>query len=502
MHLLKKTMTSHLILSCLMLGVTVSSQAEDVVNPSTGGSISSWGDLYGTQVYGQTFSTSTTQSLNSITFYLTKTSGTTATNLRAYIYEWDTTTNKAVGSAVYASNVITLDMNVSATQAVTVNTSGATLSANKTYVIFFSTIGESGTSTYTWASGQSVDGEFVYFNTNAFDSLLTSSWSVWSSSDLAYIFSFGISAADTLASMQGNVTGLRQVFALQSDTLNDGLNQSCSSFNDDRSCISLIGRYVQTNGSNGTEATTGGVNLAYKLTPNFYIGGAIEQIASDTESGNVKYRQNAPDVGFYTGWTQGENGDGWQARFAYRHSDGQVTVTREAIGSAEAGAGTANLTGDGYQFSVGNAVRLDNQALITPYIGVRYTDIKRHGYSEAATDSVTQPLQYAALSQKATTVLAGSNFEVPLMSKLNLTGNLGVEKDVQFKVDNYVATGVDGLEPIKFADKHNDIRAVAGLGLKYNFAANQQLSIQANYREQTYAADSSTSATLAYTTSF
>ncbi|WP_111894852.1 autotransporter outer membrane beta-barrel domain-containing protein [Acinetobacter sp. MB5] len=487
-----------------MLGVTVVSQAEDVVNPSNGSSVSTWGDVSGTQVYGQTFTSSSTQNLTSFTFYLTKTSGTTATNFRAYIYEWDEATSSVVGSAAFASDVITLDMNVSDTQAVTVSTKGTTLSQNKTYVIFFSTVGESGTSSYTWLLGQSTaNGKFVFYNVDDLNTLLTTSWVYWLSSyDLAYIFSFGPSAADTLASMQGNVTGLRQVFALQSDTLNDGLNQSCSSFNDDRSCISLIGRYVQTNGSNGTEATTGGVNLAYKLTPNFYIGGSIEQIASDTESGNVKYRQNAPDVGFYTGWTQGENGDGWQARFAYRHSDGQVTVTREAIGSAEAGVGTANLTGDGYQFSVGNAVRLDNQALITPYIGVRYTDIKRHGYSEAATDSVTQPLQYAALSQKATTVLAGSNFEVPLMSKLNLTGNLGVEKDVQFKVDNYVATGVDGLEPIKFADKHNDIRAVAGLGLKYNFAANQQLSIQANYKEQAYAADSSTSATLAYTTSF
>lgn len=502
MHFLKKTMNSHLILGCLMLGVSVSSQAADVVNSSNGGDISSWGDLYGTQVYGQTFTANTTQSLNNVTFYLTKTSGTTPTNFRAYVYEWDTSTNKAVGPAVYTSNVITLNMNVSETQAVKVSTSGAVLSKGKTYVIFFSTVGETGTSTYTWASGQSTGGDFVYYNTNNFNDLTTSSWSVWTSSDLAYIFSFGPSAADTLASMQGNITGLRQVFALQSDTLNDGLNQSCSSFNNDRSCISLIGRYVQTNGSNGTEASTGGVNLAYKLTPNFYIGGSIEQIVSDTEASNVKYRQNAPDVGFYTGWTQGENGDGWQARFAYRHSDGKVTATREAIGSAEAGTGKANLTSDGYQFSVGNAIRLSNQALITPYIGIRYTDIKRNAYSEAATDSVTQPLKYAALSQKATTVLAGSNFEVPLMSKLNLTGNLGVEKDVQFKADNYVATGVDGLEPIRFIDKHNDVRAVASLGLKYNFAANQQLSIQANYREQTYAADSSTSATLAYTTSF
>src|SRR5690606_23794251 len=123
------------------------------------------------------------------------------------------------------------------------------------------------------------------------------------------------------------------------------------------------------NESDNVDATSGIIKVAHKLSPNFYVGGFLEQIISDVDTQGVTYRQKAPDVGIYTGWTQKENGDGWQARLAYRHSNGQVSIQREAIGTAEAGFGKTELNSDGYQLSIGNAIRVNNSAMVTPYIG-------------------------------------------------------------------------------------------------------------------------------------
>ena len=187
---------------------------------------------------------------------------------------------------------------------------------------------------------------------------------------------------------------------------------------------------------------------------------------------------------------------------AYRHSNGQLSVQREVIGTSEAGYGQTELSSDGYQLSIGNAVRLSDIGVFTPYAGVRYSEIERHRYSEKLTDDVTLPLHYDDLSQKVTTAFAGAKFDTHLSTKLGFTGSFGIEKDLDREVDEYSAIGLDGLDSIVFDDRHNDVRAVASMGLNYTFSKNQQLGVQAAYREQAYDPSSTTSAYISYTTSF
>lgn len=439
--------------------------------------------------------------------------GSNPTNhFKAYIYKWDSNTNRIVGNALYASNLLELTTqpnnginNINYTN-VTVNTD-IKLSLNQEYALFFAAL-DGGSGSYRIAVDRNnpyLDGGYIYSTSTDFNNLFVDAWTASSVVDVAFSLLFTNptpSAEDTFASMQNNASSLRQIFALQSDALYDGLNYSCDYFNQDNSCISFVGKYSKTNESDNVDATSGIIKVAHKLSPNFYVGGFLEQIISDVDTQGVTYRQKAPDVGIYTGWTQKENGDGWQARLAYRHSNGQVSIQREAIGTAEAGFGKTELNSDGYQLSIGNAIRVNNSAMVTPYIGIRYSEITRQSYSEHLTNDVTRPLHYDDLTQKTTTAFAGAKFDTPIFSKIALTGSFGVEKDLNKTVNDYSATGVYGLDSIVFNDHADDVRAVATLGANYNFSQNQQLGIQAAYREQSYDPSSTTSAYISYTTSF
>lgn len=508
-----------------MLFVAMGSSAGDdltiaVPLPQTGGNFSnSWvfsNSSNGNHSIGQTITATNPNylHLSSFSFQVsnfTPTSTNPTNYFRAYVYQWDSVAKRIVGPALYASNLLELTTQpntgsngINYTN-VTVNTDIA-LSLNQEYALFFAALDGGLGSSYRLGTDRSnpyLDGSYITSTSTDFNNLfITDAWKNNPDWDLAFslFFSNPPTAQDTFASMQNNASSLRQIFSLQSDALYDGLNYSCDYFNQNNTCISFVGKYNQTNESNNVDATSGIIKVAHKLSPNFYVGGFLEQIISDVDAQGVTYRQKAPDVGVYTGWTQNEDG-GWQARLAYRHSNGQVSIQREALGTAEAGFGKTELNSDGYQFSIGNTIHVNNNTIVTPYIGIRYSEISRQSYSEHLTDDVTRPLYYDDLTQKTTTAFAGAKIDTPIFSKIALTGSLGVEKDLNNAINDYSATGIDNLDSILLNDP-DDLRAVATIGANYNFSQNQQLGIQAAYREQSYGPSSTTSAYLSYTTSF
>lgn len=485
------------------LFIAMGSSAESVVtleNPSSANFASTIPGSYSFSM-GMTLFTPDSKHtiLKDYTYFLNNPNLTSMT-VQGAVFEWDAVNNRITGSSIYISDLITLDPSVSVSP-LTINTNKLKLSSDKKYIFLLSAEASKQLKLEMGSNLPNTDMFYKFYNDSS--ELSLTPWTFYGL-DLAFIFNFleNVSKEDTLASMQPNASGLRQIFTLQTDALNDNLNQSCDYFNQDKFCLSFTGKYTTTNESNDIDATSGIVNVAYKVSPNFYVGGSLEQVVSDIETQGVSYRQKTPDLGIYTGWTQKENGDGWLARMAYRHSNGQLSVQREVIGTSEAGYGQTELSSDGYQLSIGNAVRLSDIGVFTPYAGVRYSEIERHRYSEKLTDDVTLPLHYDDLSQKVTTAFAGAKFDTHLSTKLGFTGSFGIEKDLDREVDEYSAIGVDGLDSIVFDDRHNDVRAVASMGLNYTFSKNQQLGVQAAYREQAYDPSSTTSAYISYTTSF
>ena len=296
---------------------------------------------------------------------------------------------------------------------------------------------------------------------------------------------FGPNALDTRASMQRNASALRGFFSLQASYVNPGLSYDCSIFDDKGICFSLAARNTSVSAS-GVDATSGVATIAYRVNPNIRIGAFIEQLASGVRDGGVRLDNDAPDFGIFGVWQANEDGEGLKARAAYRYGKQDVSITRQAILSAQQGTGETDLTTQGIQLTVSNGFRVHDQVIVSPYAGLRYINIERDGYSEDLTAVVTAPLTYDDLKQEATQALLGVNFAAQLTSAVNITGSVVLEHDVSRKIDNYSASGVSSLESIRFNDDAKRTRAVASAGVGYRFNQTQQLGAQVVYREEAY----------------
>jgi uncharacterized protein with beta-barrel porin domain len=153
--------------------------------------ISSWG-VPNTATYGQTITATTTQSrLTDFTFYLNQQNG-TAPQYQAFVYQWDDTTRRIVGPALYTSGIMTAPSG-SVFNPVTISTGGVLLTPGQQYVLFLTTSTVSGQAngSYRWGSvGNNTTyagGQFVFQNNGTnFGNLSTANWS-FIAEDLAFI---------------------------------------------------------------------------------------------------------------------------------------------------------------------------------------------------------------------------------------------------------------------------------------------------------------------------
>lgn len=316
-----------------------------------------------------------------------------------------------------------------------------------------------------------------------------------------FYFPTGPSAADTLASMQRNASAMRGIFSLQASYVNPGLSYDCSIFNDKGLCFSMTARNTSVSGS-GIDSTSGVVTAAYRINPNVRIGGFVEQMTSGIKEGGVRLDNNSPDYGVFGVWQQSESGEGLKLRAAYRYGNKDLDVTRQAIGTAEAGFGKTELTTQGLQFTGSYGFQVHDKVLLSPYAGLRYIKIKRDGYTEELSAAVTTPLTYDNLTQETTSALLGANIAVQLTPQVTASGSVGIEHDTARKIGNYSATGVDNLESIKFNDDSKRTRAVASMGLGYKITQTQHIGAQVVYREEAYGDKSTTTGMLTYTAGF
>lgn len=312
---------------------------------------------------------------------------------------------------------------------------------------------------------------------------------------------FGPSAIDTLDSMRRNASSMRGFFSMQASYVNPGLSYDCSLFNDNDLCFSTTARNTNVGGSD-IDSTSGVITAAYRVNSNVRVGGFVEQMTSNIKDGGVRLDNNAPDYGIFGVWQQNEDGVGLKARAAYRYGKKDLSIARQALGTAEAGYGKSDLSTQGVQITLSNGFRVHDQVLISPYAGIRYIKIKRDGYTEELTNAVTAPLTYDNLRQETTSALLGANLSIQLTPQVITSGSLGIEYDVGRKIDSYSATGVDNLDSIQFDRDAKRTRAVASFGLGYRIKQAQQVSAQVVYREEAYGEKSTTTAMLTYTAGF
>lgn len=317
------------------------------------------------------------------------------------------------------------------------------------------------------------------------------------------IFS-GASTTYTQLSLNRLASQLRGAFSGQTVATNfANMNTyDCNLFDSKGLCISVGGQqtYLDSPSSNMTSSV---VVAGYKVSPTLRIGGFLNQNINSHTGSNVDLSNNTPLMGLFAVWNQNENHLGYQVKIANAYQDMDVTTTRDVIGTSEAGKGKTDLNTQSYVGEVSYALLAnEDKTLVRSYAAIRYTRIKQDSYSERTTSAVTAPLTYAALSDRSTVALMGVKLNHKINDKMNLTGSLGVEQDLNHHVDNLTASGVSGLTSENFNNNINRTRPVASIGGYYMPLKNQRIAADIYYQELPFQSTASTTAYVNYMIGF
>jgi hypothetical protein len=280
----------------------------------------------------------------------------------------------------------------------------------------------------------------------------------------------------------------------------------CNVFGANNVCLSAGGRNTAVQAANGLNNTSALLIAAYRPHPNYRIGAYADQnLSVSNPGGTVNLGNNAPLIGLFGVWNQHLNGTGAEVKVSAAYGQKNATVTRSAVGSgttaSEAGSGSSTLNSQGAQVTAKYGFAIADNLIVSPYVGVRYTQNNMGGYTEGTSSSVTAPLTYSALNTNATTALAGVGASYKVIPTVTTFTSVGVETDTNTSNGTYTATNasIGALTPVNFNANPVRTRPTAMLGAYYDVAKNQRLGVTGIYRQEAYQAVSTTTVMATYT---
>jgi len=405
------------------------------------------------------------------------------------------TTNVSV--ATYTQSATgTLAMNLAPTNTQQLNVVGAAVLAGG-----LSLSASSGAYTagkYTLLTANGVTGTFGALNTNI-ASYTRLGYTLGYDANDVYLY-FTPNVSDTQQSLVNTATVLQNTFALQNSVLANSFSYDCSVFGENNVCVSAGGRNTAVSAAHGLNNTSALLIAAYRVMPTVRIGAYADQNLSVNNAGStVNLGNNTPLIGLFGAWNERLDGTGTEVKVSAAYGQKNTTVTRSVVGTSEPGSGSSQLNSQGAQVTVKYGFGLAENVVVSPYVGVRYSQNNMGGYTEGASSTVTAPLTYSALNTNATTALAGVGASYRFIPKATVFASAGVETDTNTANGTYIATGVTGLTPINFNANPVKTRPTATLGAYYDIVKNQRLGITGIYRQEAYQAVSTTTVMATYT---
>jgi len=309
----------------------------------------------------------------------------------------------------------------------------------------------------------------------------------------------GPSSVDTQTSLQNTAQALQGTYALQNSVLSNSLSYDCTIFGSNGVCVSTGGRNTAVSETNGLDSTSALLIVAYRPHSNYRIGAYVDQNLSVRNAGStVNLENRAPLVGLFAAWNENIDGTGSEIKISAAYGQKNTTITRQVVGTSEAGSGSSSLNSSGAQISAKYGFRLFENLIVSPYAGMRYTQNNMGGYTEASSSAVTTPLTYSALNTNATTGLAGAVASYRFIPHALLIASAGVETDTNTKYGSLSATGIAGLTPVNFNPNLVKTRVTANLGAYYSITKRQRIGITGIYRQESFRTISTTTALATY----
>lgn len=326
-------------------------------------------------------------------------------------------------------------------------------------------------------------------------SLQSGSTEIW---DLLFpSYREGPSLADTQNSLQTQSSYLMSAMNLQKTAINLGLNYDCTTFDSNGFCVGAGGRYTTLDSNSQFNNSSAIVVTSIKLAEYIRIGGYLDQNISSKLKDISLSNNKGPLGGLFVVLSENDKThEGYELRLAANYQSKHADISREVIGNSEAGSGNASLESMGALGQISYSFKASDKILLTQYLGLRYSQIKRSAYIEGS--NVSTPLSYSEVKDEAATALAGLKLNIALADDFNIQGHLGIEDDVHQKTGNLITSGIDGLTPVAISSDKNHFRGVAGIGAALNVSKYQVLRGYINYQQLPYQTKAATTAMLTY----
>ncbi|MBT8572699.1 autotransporter outer membrane beta-barrel domain-containing protein [Polynucleobacter paneuropaeus] len=316
----------------------------------------------------------------------------------------------------------------------------------------------------------------------------------------------GPSVANTNQSLVNTASALQGTYTLQNSVLANSFSYDCTVFGANNVCVSAGGRNTQVQAANGLNNTSALLIAAYRPHPNYRIGAYADQnLSVSNPGGTVNLGNNTPLLGLFAAWNERLDGTGTEVKVSAAYGQKNTTITRSVVGSgdgaSEAGSGSSKLNSQGAQVTAKYGFGIMDNVIVSPYVGVRYTQNNMGGYTESTSSSVTAPLTYSALNTNATTALAGVGASYRVIPTVMTFASAGVETDTNTANGTYAATNasIGTLTPINFNPNPVKTRPTATVGAYYDIEKNQRSGITGIYRQEAYQAVSTTTVMATYT---
>ena len=316
----------------------------------------------------------------------------------------------------------------------------------------------------------------------------------------------GPSVANTNQSIVNTASALQGTYTLQNSVLANSFSYDCTVFGANDVCVSAGGRNTQVQAANGLNNTSALLIAAYRPHPNYRIGAYADQnLSVSNPGGTVNLGNNTPLLGLFAAWNERLDGTGTEVKVSAAYGQKNTTITRSVVGSgataSEAGSGSSTLNSQGAQATAKYGFGIMDNVIVSPYVGVRYTQNNMGGYTEGVSSSVTAPLTYSALNTNATTALAGVGASYRVIPTVTTFASAGIETDTNTANGTYTATNssIGTLTPVNFNANPVKTRPTATVGAYYDIEKNQRLGITGIYRQEAYQAVSTTTVMATYT---
>ena len=296
---------------------------------------------------------------------------------------------------------------------------------------------------------------------------------------------------------------LNSVLNHQDMVVKMGLGYDCDKFGETGLCVAVGATYSMVT-KEKVDSSGVNVRIAKKLSDKVHAGIFVDKALTGTLTSNYDNETDSPFVGAFVGYAENQNGTGINLRASTGYSDNNVRITRNAglnTFDTIAGSGNAHIKNNGIQAEASYGVKLNENLLLQPYLGLRQVNNTRSGYTE---DTSSFAVTYNQVTHSATTGFTGAKLAGKITDNVVLHGNLGVEYDIKNHIDNFEGSyanefGFVHISP-SLMPEIKRTRLVSNAGADYLIDTKQTLSVAAS--QQSLSVGTAVNAMVTYTVAF